>query len=258
MASALADAVRSGEIVAAFQPKVTLANRELIGVEALARWTSPRLGTVPPEVFIPLAEQYGLIADLTRSVLHDAMAVAVLLRHHAPGMTMAVNISPVLLADPDLPEQIGRALRHAGLPAEAFVAEITESHVIQDVPRAAASLAALRRRGIGCAIDDFGTGHASLLSLLRLPFNELKIDRAFTARCATDRDAETIVRATLGLAREMDLHVVAEGIETEDTERMLCCLGCASGQGFRYGRPVQASAMLAWVARRDTQRLVQA
>jgi EAL domain-containing protein (putative c-di-GMP-specific phosphodiesterase class I) len=248
----LAEALASGQIVAAFQPKVTLATRELIGVEALARWTSPSLGVVAPEVFVPLAEQEGLIGALTQVVLRDALQTAALLCRHAPGMTMAVNISPILLSDPNLPDQIDRALCRAGLAPSAFVAEITESHVIQDVKRATATLGALRARGIGCSIDDFGTGHASLLSLLRLPFSELKIDRAFIARCVHDRDAERIVRATLGLAREMELHVVAEGIETGNTEALLRELGCESGQGFRYGRPIDAATMLAGVAGHDS------
>lgn len=243
--SHLPEALALGEIVTAFQPKVRLSTHELIGVEALARWNSPTLGPVAPEMFIPVAEQMGLIGALTHAVMRDALETACLLRRHAPDMTMAVNISPILLDEPDLAEQIDRALTRVGLPGSAFVAEITESQVIRDAPRACATLAALRARGIGCSIDDFGTGHASLLSLLRLPFSELKIDRAFIAGCATDRDAERIVRATLGLAREMQLHVVAEGIETEDTEAMLRSLGCDSGQGFRYGRPMNAAAMLA-------------
>ena len=244
MTDDLAEALRSGEIVAAFQPKVTLATRELTGVEALARWHSPTLGHVAPDIFIPLAERSGLIGALTQVVLRDALDMAVTLRRYAPEMTMAVNISPNMLVDHDLPATLDRALHRAGLPPSAFVAEITESQVIHDPQRAGATLSALRARGMACSIDDFGTGHASLLSLLRLPFSELKIDRAFVAECATERDAQRIVRATLGLAREMQLHVVAEGIETEDAERTLRSLGCVSGQGFRYGRPMDAEAML--------------
>ena len=241
----LADAIASGEIATAFQPKVTLATRELIGVEALARWHSPALGPVPPEIFIPIAERSGLIGKLTDIVLRDALDTAALLRRHAPDITMAVNISPILLADRDLQASIGRALLRAGVPPGALVAEITESHAIPDTARARAPRTGLRARGVGCAIDDFGTGHASLLSLLRMPFSELKIDRAFVARCAHDRDAETIVRATLGLAREMGMNVVAEGIETRAAETVLRDLGCQSGQGFRYGRPITAAAMVA-------------
>ena len=241
--AALANALKSGDIVAAFQPKVSLDTNEMVGMEALARWTSPEFGRVAPDVFIPLAEEQGLIGELTHAVLRDALSACAILRREAPGMTVAVNISPLLLTDKDLPDQIDSALREAGLPPQALVAEVTESHVI--APGARATLTALRRRGIGCSIDDFGTGHASLLSLMQMPFSELKIDRAFVAGCGRDRGAEMIVRATLGLAREMKLHVVAEGIETESTESMLRDLGCNTGQGYRYGRAMNTAGILA-------------
>ena len=244
-ASALAEALAQGQIVAAFQPKVTIATGELIGVEALARWTSPSRGKIDPEVFIPIAEREGLITDLTLAVLQDALNTCALMRRHVPDITMAVNISPTLLSNPELPDLIDQALCRARVPAHALVAEITESQAIIDLPAARRTLEALRSRGISCSIDDFGTGHASLLSLLRLPFSELKIDRAFVSGCAEDREAEMIVRATLGLAREMGLHVVAEGIETEITEAVLRELGCRTGQGFRYGKPIAAQSMLA-------------
>jgi len=230
----------------------------VIGVEALARWDCPHVGIVPPEVFIPLAEAGGMIGDLTAIVLRDALEMGTRLRRHAPELTVAVNISPLLLQEAGLPDQLDRALARAGLPPSCLVAEITEGHAIPDGVRAGATLHELRRRGIGCAIDDFGTGHASLLSLLRLPFNELKIDRAFVTRCATDKEAEMIVRATLGLAREMQLHVVAEGIETEDTETVLRGLGCASGQGFRYGRPDEAATLLASLAEQSHPQRISA
>jgi EAL domain-containing protein (putative c-di-GMP-specific phosphodiesterase class I) len=240
---ALPQALACGEISAAFQPKVSLDTGAIIGVEALARWTSPLLGMVAPEIFIPAAEATRLIGTLTRSVLHDALAACRRLRAVYPNLTMAVNISPILLSDPELASQIARALEKAGLSADALVIEITESHIIRHLDRAERTLRRLRAHGISCAIDDFGTGHASLLSLLRLPFNELKIDRAFVASCADDGEAEKIVRATIGLAREMRLNVVAEGIETARTEAALRELGCKTGQGFRYG-PAMSEAML--------------
>jgi EAL domain-containing protein (putative c-di-GMP-specific phosphodiesterase class I) len=177
-------------------------------------------------------------------VLHDALAACARLRRLLPELTMAVNISPLLLDDTDLPNQIARALHNANLAPSALVAEITESRIIADPMRAGVTLGVLRERGVACAIDDFGTGHASLLSLLRLPFSELKIDRAFVAGCADDPEAEKIVRATIGLAREMRLNVVAEGIETHRTETLLRELGCGVGQGFRYGRPMSERDLL--------------
>lgn len=241
----LRQALANGEISAAFQPKIALSTGALIGVEALARWNSSSLGSVSPDAFIPLAVREGLIAEVTARILGQALQACAELRRHAPWVTVAVNFAPSLLEDAGLPAQLDQALRHAGLPPSALVAEITESQAVADTAGAAATLGALRARGISCAIDDFGTGHSSLLSLLRLPFSELKIDRAFVTHCATDRDAEMIVRATLGLAREMDLHVVAEGIETPAAETMLVALGCTTGQGFRYGRAVLPAAIIA-------------
>lgn len=252
----LREGLASGHIYVAFQPKVSLRTGGLIGVEALARWNSPRLGMVSPDVFIPMAEREGLIGELSTLILREALEACVQLRRHAPDITVAVNIAPSVLSDATLPAQIDCALTAAGLPPSALVAEITESQVIADTTGAAVTLGALRARGINCSIDDFGTGHASLLSLLRLPFSELKIDRAFVTHCATDKDAETIVRATLGLAREMRLHVVAEGIETQDAETMLMALGCVTGQGFHYGHAMTPSAIIAGLGRSGASPIV--
>jgi len=243
--AALPEALANGEITVCFQPKVSLDTGALIGVEALARWNSSALGPVPPIRFIPVAEQLGLIGALTHRVLEAALASCRRMREHHPCLTVAVNFSPILLTDPDLPDQIARALDQAGLAPDVLIAEITESRIITDPFQAGVTLGVLRARGVGCSIDDFGTGHASLLSLLRLPFSELKIDRAFIAGCAEDGEAEKIVRATLGLAREMQLNVVAEGIETLHTETMLRALGCRTGQGFRYGRAMTEGVLMA-------------
>ncbi len=243
MASALARSLESGGVRAVYQPKICLNSFALIGVEALARWECPIFGHVPPDVFIPLAEQFSLIFSVTALILHDALATCARLRRFVPGLTVAVNLSPLLLEDHRLIRLIDEALANAHLPPGCLVVEVTESRAIENEAAARQTLNALRGRGISCALDDFGTGHASLLSLLRLPFNELKIDRAFVSRMHT-QEAEAIVRATLGLAREMRLHVVAEGIETEGAETMLRDLGCATGQGYRYGHPERVEALL--------------
>ncbi len=244
MATALAEALECGLVRAVYQPKINLRDMALTGVEALARWDSPVFGTVPPDVFIPLAEQFGLIENLTAQILEHALATCGRLRLHVPELTVAVNISPLLLHGDRLVALIDAALIKSGMPPECLVAEITESRAIDNETAARIALSELRKRGIGCAIDDFGTGHASLLSLLRMPFNELKIDRAFISRMHTD-EAGAIIRATLNLAREMRLHVVAEGIETEGTETLLRDLGCTTGQGYRYGHPEQIETLLA-------------
>ncbi|MCC6718506.1 MAG: EAL domain-containing protein [Acetobacteraceae bacterium] len=243
-ATALAAAMARGDIRVAFQPKVALADATLIGVEALARWTDPALGAVPPDRFIPLAERHELIGALTMAVLRESLAAARLLRCHHPEATVAVNISPVLLDDPALPDAITALLDAAGLPAGALVAEITEGRPFADPARAAAVLAELRARGIGCAMDDFGTGYATLPALLRMPFTELKIDRSFVARIIDLPEANRLVRATITLGQSLGLRVVAEGIENAAVAALLREAGCDAGQGYHFGRAMPVAAVL--------------
>lgn len=241
----LAAALARGEIGAEFQPKVELATGALTGVEALARWTHAEHGAVPPSAFIPLAEQTGLIGPLTLAVLRQALEACAALRRHHPQATVAVNLSPVVLDDPALPARIAALLVEAGLEPGALIAEVTEGRRIAPDTTAAQGLGALRALGIGCAIDDFGTGHANLEALLHLPLTELKIDRSFIARAADRPEAWSIVHATIRLARELRLRVVAEGIETHEIEQRLREAGCEQGQGFRYGQPMKRADLLA-------------
>ena len=161
---------------------------------------------------------------------------------------MAVNISPLVLADPSLPDEIERLLNQTGLGPGALIAEITESTVISNPLVAAEVRTRPRIKGVNLSIDDFGTGHSALLTLLRLPFSELKIDRSFTANCDTDPEAWKIVRATISMARELGLTVVAEGIETETIETMLRNAGCEIGQGWLFGRAMPEDELRQWLA----------
>lgn len=246
----LADALQQRHIVAAFQPKVTLGAGAVVGFEALARWHHPPHGPVQPDLFIPLAEQNGLIVALTQRILEDALAACQRWRRHHPACNVAVNISPLVLANPALPEEIEGLLLQYGLAPGALIAEITETTVIANPLLAAEVLTRLRIKGIGLSMDDFGTGYSSLLTLLRLPFTELKIDRSFIAVCETDDEAWKIVRATISLARELGLAVVAEGIETEAVEARLRTAGCDIGQGWRFGRAMPERALHAWLTHR--------
>ena len=191
-----------------------------------------------------MAERSGSIRELTLFVLHRSLQVAQRLRSFTPQATVAVNISPFMLRDRALPDQIGRLLADTGVPATALVAEITETAVLTQHSAVVDTLRALRGQGVCCSIDDFGTGHASLLALLRMPFDELKIDRAFVAACDADQEAWKIVKATLRLARELRLGVVAEGIETERVAHKLRDGGCEIGQGFRFGAAMPDAALL--------------
>jgi EAL domain-containing protein (putative c-di-GMP-specific phosphodiesterase class I) len=237
-------------IVAAYQPKVSLSDGRVVGVEALARWCHPPRGPVPPDVFIPLAEQSGLIIPLTSRVLGDALAACQRWRRNHPACGVAVNISPLVLANPDLPDEIEAMLLQHGLSPDALIAEITESIFIANPMLAIELLTRLRIKGIGLSMDDFGTGYSSLLTLLRLPFTELKIDRSFVASCETDEEAWKIIRATISLARELGLSVVAEGVETDSVAIRLRAAGCQIGQGWRFGRPMPERALHAWLTQR--------
>ena len=248
-AAELAEALDQGHIVAAFQPKITLSDRHVVGFEALARWHHPPHGPVPPDLFIPLAEQNGLIVPLTRRILEDALSACQRWRRRHPTCNVAVNISPMVLANPALPEEIEALLLGHGLAPGALIAEITETTVIANPLLAAEVLTRLRIKGIGLSMDDFGTGYSSLLTLLRLPFTELKIDRSFVASCETDEEAWKIIRATISLARELGLSVVAEGIETLAVESRLRNAGCQIGQGWRFGRAMAERTLNDWLAR---------
>jgi EAL domain-containing protein (putative c-di-GMP-specific phosphodiesterase class I)/ActR/RegA family two-component response regulator len=243
----LADAIDQGHLVAAFQPKMALSDRRVVGFEALARWRHPPHGRVPPDQFIPIAEQNGLIVPLTRRILGDALAACQRWQRHHPACNVAVNISPMVLANPALPEEVEALLLQYSLPPSALIAEITETTVIANPLLAAEVLTRLRIKGIGLSMDDFGTGYSSLLTLLRLPFAELKIDRSFVATCETDEEAWKIIRATISLARELRLSVVAEGIETEAVETKLREAGCHIGQGWRIGRVMSERVLHGWL-----------
>ncbi len=244
----LARAIGTGSILPHFQPQVSLRDGLVVGVEALARWPDPDGAGCSPEVFIPLAESNNLIVPLTFQIMRQSLLACSRWHHRHPACRVAVNISPLVLADPRLPEQIDLLLRETGLGPGALIAEVTESTIITNPLQVAEVLTRLRIKGIELSIDDFGTGHSSLLTLLRMPFSELKIDRSFVAQSDIDPEAQKIVRATISMARELGLRVVAEGIETEPIVRLLREAGCEVGQGWYFGRAMAEADLLPWLA----------
>jgi EAL domain-containing protein (putative c-di-GMP-specific phosphodiesterase class I) len=231
-------AMAEGRIRPWFQPKTSLASGIVTGAEALARWVRPDGSLIPPTAFIPLSEQSGLVGALTDTMLDQTLRACARWRRKRPDCRAAVNISPLLLDDPGLTDRIERALQTNDVPPGALVLEITESSGIPDTACAMEILTRLRIRGVNLSVDDFGTGHSSLLSLVRLPFNEMKIDRAFVREAVSSQDSRKVVRAAASLGRELGMNVVAEGVETEEIARLAEDAGCHIGQGWLYGPAV--------------------
>ena len=233
-----------------YQPKVDLQTGRIVSLEALVRWQHPERGFVSPAAFIPFAEETGLIEPLGRIVLETACRDAA--RWQGSGrLVVAVNLSPIQFRNPNLVEEVARTLRRTGLPPAALELEITESAVLGDVSATIEVLKRLKSLGVRLAIDDFGTGYSNLGHLQRFPVDVLKIDQSFVRdmRAETDGDAP-IVEAVISLARALDLHVVAEGVETAQQADRLRSLGCDLGQGYFFARP-QPSASITALLERD-------
>ncbi|WP_293865243.1 EAL domain-containing protein [uncultured Alsobacter sp.] len=242
-------AIEAGEIRPVYQPKVHLATGRLAGVEALARWNSPRHGVVPPDVFVGVAEQAGLATALTRAMLRAAVRDAATWEPASTGIGLAVNVPPFALDDLAWPDHVEAELAANGVPPGVLTLEVTESTLMADFVRASDILTRLRIKGVALALDDFGTGYSSLLSLLRLPFSELKLDRSFVQRCDEDPYALKIVRAMLSLAREFGMSTVAEGIESQPVADLLRECGCDLGQGYFFSRPISLVELQAMIGR---------
>ena len=244
----LRHAVEAGELVLNYQPKLTLADNRITGVEALVRWRHPTRGFLPPSEFIPFAEQTGCIGAITRWVLVNAIAQCGEWHQAGLGIRMAVNISAGDLRQEDmLLVTIAAALEEAQLPPGMLCLEITESGLMDDPRRAQGTLRRLRDMGVATAIDDYGTGYSSLAYVKQLAVNELKIDRAFVSGMEADRSNAAIVRSTIDLGHNLGLTVVAEGVETAHELEELRRFGCDVIQGYHCARPMTAEAFVKWL-----------
>ena len=223
-------------LVPVFQPQVDLETGELVGLEVLARWDHPDLGLILPANFITLAEENGLIGEVTQQILTRSFAccTAVL----PPAVTLAINVSPVQLHYSTLPSQIRFAAEEFAFDLKCLTIEVTESALVRNLDLATRVARDLRDLGCRLAVDDFGTGYSSLRHLSSLPFTDLKIDRSFVNAMLGAREARKIVSAVIGLGQSLSLTTIAEGIETEDQAALLRRLGCEVGQGWLLGRPV--------------------
>jgi diguanylate cyclase (GGDEF)-like protein len=241
---ALRRAVSAEEVEPFFQPIVDLKTRETVGFECLARWTDADLGVVSPAVFIPIAEETGIIVPLTQLLLRKAtMAAAGWPKH----MFLSFNLSPVQLEDPNTGKAVLSILLKTGFDPKRLEIEITETGVMSDPVTAEAIVDDLRSAGVRVSLDDFGTGQSSLGRLREFKFDKLKIDRAFVSSILNDRPSEHIVKAILAMCDGLGISTIAEGIEEEGQADKLIQFGCSGGQGYLYGKPVDADATLGYL-----------
>ncbi|MBN1632344.1 MAG: EAL domain-containing protein [Thermoleophilia bacterium] len=235
--SDLRSAFERGEFTLYYQPQIRLDNERVVGVEALVRWNHPRRGLVVAGQFVDLLEREGLSNRLTTWVLGRALAQSASWLASGIRVRMSINLSARDLDDPDLPRRIGELVRRHGVDPSLLTVELTETSTMLDPERSIEVLAAIRGHGVSVAIDDFGVGHSALSYVKSLPVDEVKIDKSFVLAMAIDKQDAAIVRATIGLAHELGLRVVAEGIEDVATKALLAAYGCDIGQGYLLGRP---------------------
>lgn len=249
----LAHAIEAGELCLHYQPKVALNTGRPLGIEALVRWHHPTRGLVPPDAFIPLAEDTGLIVPLGAWVLRESCRQLVQWHRANPAtsdLQVSVNLSVRQIEDARFLDVVRDALAETGLPASSLQLEVTESMLADDTERTIDTLTRLRALGIQVAIDDFGTGYSSLSYLTRFPVDTVKIDQGFVRAINERTDNAAIIQAIVGLAQTFSLEVVAEGIETFEDQKRLSDLGCTVGQGYLFSHPLAAASVSHWLTER--------
>ncbi len=251
LASDLRRAIEGDELCLHYQPKVDVGTGTAGWVEALVRWHHPVQGLLPPDRFIPLAEQVGLMSALTRWVLHAALRDCRMWDRAGRTLGVAVNVSAHNLRDNNLPQTVAAALAAHDIAPQRLRLELTESAIMADAAQAAEILAQVAALGVRIAVDDFGTGYTSLSYLKRLPIDEIKIDKSFVMNMAQDEADATIVASTIGLGHSLGLAFVAEGVEDEETWQTLAALGCDAAQGYHLSRPLSAGDLLHWLGTVD-------
>ncbi len=250
LASELAEAIDHGQLRLDYQPKTSMEDGTPQGVEALVRWQHPTRGLLLPDVFVPLAEQTGLIRELTNWVLARALAECGSWHRAGWRLPVAVNLSAGTVHDPTLLDTVMTAVSRSGLPAASIELEITESAVMLDPEGAIRSLKELTGRGVRFALDDFGTGYSSLSYLQRLPVSSVKIDKTFVQPLCTDQIAQAIVRTVVELGHSLQLAVIAEGVDSPGVMEVLASLGCDAVQGFYVAMPMEPSVFRSWLTER--------
>jgi EAL domain-containing protein (putative c-di-GMP-specific phosphodiesterase class I) len=236
----LRKAIELDELSLVYQPQFDTKTRRLTGAEALLRWTNPDIGSVSPAVFIPIAEQIGLIVQIGRWVMEQVCLMQKTnLEGGLPLTKIAVNVSPVQFRQKDLVESFQDVLRKTGVPAKFIEVEVTEGAIMMDSDKSIATLNQMRAMGLSIAIDDFGTGYSSLGYMKRFPIDKIKIDRTFINELETSPDDEVIISAIIALSNSLGMTTLAEGVETEHQLSFLHSAGCDQIQGYLLGKPLE-------------------
>jgi diguanylate cyclase (GGDEF)-like protein len=241
-------AIDTNQLFLAYQPKIDLRTGRVIGVEALARWRHPKLGLVPPEQFIPMAERTGFIKALTMWGLNEALSQSRSWSEQGFEIAVSVNLSARTLHEMKLPQHIAQLLKTHEVAPKDLELEITESIIIADPAHALKILTRISDMGVALSIDDFGTGYSSLAYLRKLPVKTVKIDKSFLMHMTRDENDALIVRSTIDLAHNLGLKVVAEGVEDQDVWDRLVAFGCDAVQGYYISRPLSAPEMTRWLS----------
>ena len=254
MTSELRHAIENDQLTLHYQPKIDLKDHHISGVEALARWNHPKFGFIPPDQFIPLAEQTGLIGPLTLWVLNEALRQCSVWRKSGLTLAVSVNLSVRNLQDAHLPDHIGKFLEAWEVPVSMLEVEITESTIMANPMVAMDTLTRINEMGVRISIDDFGTGYSSLAYLKKFPATEIKIDKFFIQGVGESDLDSHIVQSTIDLGHNLGLVVVAEGIENELTYDHLTILGCDEVQGYYMSRPLPPADLMEWIMTRPANQ----
>lgn len=247
----LQQAIKDKQIIQHFQPQIDIASGQLVGIEALVRWQHLEQGIIYPSQFLPLIEQKGMMNMLTSWVLDHAVKQGQLCQRAGLAITVSVNMSALDITGLMLPEQLAELLNDNELDATQLTLEITESALMGKLVTSLDILTRLRLKGIKLSIDDFGTGYSSLSQLHRIPFSELKIDRSFVCNMSEDDEARAIVKTCIMLGHELNMRVVAEGVESEQQLKLLKQMGCDLAQGYFIAKPMSGSELLLWCKTRQ-------
>jgi len=239
-------AIAQNQLVLHYQPQIDIKSGALKGVEALVRWQHPERGLIYPDMFISLAEENDLIGELTSQVIAMSMQQNKIWKAEGLNIRVSVNISAENITSHSLPAQLADMLVNTNLDPQLLTLEITESALMGELVTSLEILTRLRMKGLGLSIDDFGTGYSSLSQLHRIPFTELKIDKNFVMKMETDNEAEAIVKTCILLGHELNMEVVAEGVETQEVLGMLKDLKCDIAQGYHIARPMAHDKLLEW------------